>query len=878
MSLGTGTRLGPYELISVIGAGGMGEVYRARDTRLDRTVAVKILPEHLSANADLKQRFEREARTISSLSHPNICSLYDIGHQDGIDFLVMEFLEGETLAERLSKGALPMDQVLRYGMQIADALDKAHKQGIVHRDLKPGNIMITKSGIKLLDFGLAKLQAPVQEVISEVSSLPTRQRDLTAEGTIIGTLQYMSPEQLEGREADARTDLFALGLILYEIATGRKAFTGKSQASLIAAILSSEPKPISAIQPLSPPAFDRLVKNCLAKDPEDRWQTAHDVMLELRWIAEGGSQAGIPSPVTSHRRHREWLAWLLAGLFFIALAGVTFLYFSKPKEETNPLRVSVLSPEVGNLWHSSISPDGLTLAIVAFDPSARTHLWIRSLANNTATQLPETEGAAWPFWSPDGSYIGFFADDSLKKIQIPNGRPEVICDAEQNAGGTWGKNGTILFTNKDVIYRVNSSGGVPQPVTKLDANHEGHRWPVFLPDGDHFLYLDDSGKTEFHFLQLASLNSGKTQKILSPFFSDVAHARGYIFFVRSGTLMAQRLDPKKFQLTGSPVAVTDQIREVFANHRFDFSVSENGTIAYRQQNPSSQLIWFDRSGLKMESVGEQGRYASLDLSPDNSKVAVEVLDSEGRNGEIWVVQFSRGISTRFTFDPGADLSPIWSPDGTKIVFGSNRKGRFLDLFQKTTNQATDELLKGVNADAFPVSWTPDGKFVIYASNDQRTKADLWLLPISGNQKPIPLIRSEFNEDRADVSADGNWIAYSSDESGRSEIYVQTMPPSGARYQISNDGGSEPQWRQDGKEIFFISPDKQLMAAQILRKDPFETSIPKALFVIQERFIGPERGTYAVSNDGNRFLINTVSENSMSNAVHLITNWTPKQDQ
>ncbi len=821
----------------------------------------------------LKQRFDREARTISSLSHPHICALYDIGHQDGIDYLVMEFLEGETLAQRLNRGPLPIVQVLRFGMQIADALDKAHRQGVVHRDLKPGNVMITKSGIKLLDFGLAKLQVSVIQNIPGVSALPTEQRALTAEGTILGTLQYMSPEQLEGRETDARTDIFALGTVLYEMATGRKAFTGKSQASLIAAILSSEPAPISTIQPMSPPAFDRVVKTCLAKDPEDRWQTPHDVMLELKWIAEGGSQAGLPVTVVVRRKNRERIAWVLVSLFFIAFALAAFLYFSKPSQQAATLHVSVLSPEIGTLWHSVISPDGRTLAIVAIDTAGKSTLWMRPLAAETATRLPETEGANRPFWSPDSRYIGFFADKKLKKIQIPSGRPEVICDAPQNDGASWGQKNVIIFSHKNVLYRVPSNGGTPEAVTKLEPMQEAHRWPYFLPDGTHFLFLDDADKRDNHQLRIGSLDSQETKKIMSPFISTIQYSPGYIYFVRAGTLMAQTFDAKNMGFEGSPIPIVDNVADVGPDHHFDFSVSQNGTIVYQQMNPVSQLTWFDRSGAKMNSVGEPGRYAAMDLSPDEKWVAVEVLDQDFRDGDIWLFQTSRGTTSRFTFDPNWDLAPVWSMDGNGIAFGSSRSGETIDLYQKTLSGAEAEKLEFKSPEKkFPTCWSPDGKYLLYMIENENTGADIYSLPLFGDRRPKSLIRTPFNEGQVQLSPDGRWISYVSDESGKPEIYVQTMPPSGQKWQISNRGGSDARWRRDGKELFFISSESKLMVVQIQTNPAFDATFPKPLFVTNARFMGPMRWNYSISNDGQRFLINTLVETSTVRPVHLIFNW------
>ncbi|HMA18967.1 MAG TPA: protein kinase [Thermoanaerobaculia bacterium] len=552
MTLSSGTRLGPYELLAPVGAGGMGEVYRAKDTRLDRTVAVKVLPSHLSASAESRQRFEREAKTISQLSHPHICALYDVGNQDGVEFLVMEYLEGETLSDRLAKGALGFDQVLRYGVEIADALDKAHRQGIVHRDLKPGNVMITKSGVKLLDFGLAKAMLP-ETSRGSLTALPTA---LTQEGTILGTFQYMAPEQLEGKEADARTDIFSLGTVLYEMATGQKAFSGKTQASLIAAIIERTPPAISTIAPMTPPAFDRVVRTCLAKDPEDRWQTAHDVMLELKWVAEGGSAAGVPAPVVARRKSREKLAWVLAALFAIGTIGsaIIALRFWKAAAGTRTIRASVMPPPkssfrfYGLAGAMALSPDGRFLAYVASLPEGKRTLWVRPLDSMTEQALAGTEEAAFPFWSPDSRSIGFFANDRLKKIAVSGGPALTICPAIDGRGGAWSGGGSILFALRNsVIYRVPETGGSAIAITKFDASRSdtSQRWPVALPDGRHFLYLasPQGSASDNNALFFASIDGKENRKILQPAPMNAAYASGHLLYARENTLLAQRFDP-----------------------------------------------------------------------------------------------------------------------------------------------------------------------------------------------------------------------------------------------------------------------------------------------------------------------------------------------
>jgi eukaryotic-like serine/threonine-protein kinase len=887
MALPPGTRLGPYEILAPLGAGGMGEVYRARDTRLDRMVALKVLPAHLADNEELRQRLDREARTISQLSHPHICALYDVGHQDGVDFLVMEYLEGEMLSDRLARGPLPSEQVLRYGIQITDALDKAHRQGIVHRDLKPGNVMITKSGVKLLDFGLAKLRAAGPGgSFSAASVLPTRtDASLTAQGTIIGTFQYMAPEQLEGREADARSDIFALGAVLYEMATGKKAFSGKSQASLIAAILDRTPPPISTIQPMTPPALDRIVKTCLEKDPEDRWQTAHDVMLELKWIAEGGSQAGLPAPVVARRRSRERLAWIVAGVLAASTIALAILELRRPRSARAVVRSIVLPPGKttfsfvsGGAGPVKISPDGRQLAFVASESGGKRQLWIRPLESLMARSLPATEGATYPFWSPDSRSVGFFADGKLKKIEVAGGPPLSICDAPDARGGSWSRDGIILFEPqfREPLHRVVATGGKPVAVTKFDASRREttHRWPFFLPDGRRFLFFSGSHSTgaesELDAIFVGSLD-GEKPKLLVNARSNGAYAAGHLLFVRQKTLLAQPFDPKSLKLSGDAFPIAEKVQDDPGFFNAVFSVSDEGTLAYQEAGGTtglSELAWLDRSGKKIDVLGEPADYYGPSISPDGRRVAVGVGDP----GDIWVYDVARRVRTRLTFAGGDDFASTWSPDGTRVAFSSQRSGSG-DLYAKVASgTGADELLSSSKIFKVPNSWSPDGRYLAYIAfqGAPGSKADLWLLSLA-DRKPSPLLRTEFDEVAAAFSPDGRWLAYASNESGRFEIYVQPFPGPGGKWQVSTAGGLHPRWRRDEKELFYFAPDGKVMAAEIGPGAAFEAGTPKALFATP--FKDVPGAPYDVSSDGQRFLLNRPIGEETAPPITLVQNWT-----
>ncbi len=878
MDLQSGTQLGHYQILSPLAAGGMGEVYKARDPRLNRTVAIKVLPAHIAERPDLKQRFEREAQTVAGLNHPHICVVHDVGQHDGIDFIVMEYLEGETLADRIAKGPVPFDQLLTYGIQMADALDKAHRHGVTHRDLKPGNVMLTKTGLKLLDFGLAKVNQPT--ALSSPSLVPTMATEgqpLTAEGTLLGTLQYMSPEQLEGKEADARSDIFAFGSILYEMATGRRAFEGKSQVSLIAAILEHEPPPVSALQPVAPPLFDEVIKICLAKNSDDRWQSAADLLHELKLLVRYGS---LGTPTAKGTRKREVAAWAAAAvLLIVSVSGFAFL---ARRDAPEPAKASfeVQTPAAPSPLHIALSPNGSHLAAIVPGESSVSALWVRPIEHLAGQVLPGTNNASFPFWSPDGRFIAFFADGKLKKVDIFGAPPQTLSDAVSGHGGTWNREGVILFapTVASPLVRVAASGGVPTPVTELDKSREevAHRHPHFLPDGIHFVYAAISSRAEESGIYLGSLNSKETRRLLSANVEAEFAPPNHLLFMRENTLMAQPFDPDLLELSGDPFPVVESVGTNTGNSVAGFTVSENGMLAYRigGGTTSLPLLWIDRSGKTEGNIGNPGLYENPKLSPDGKRLAV--FRRDGGAGDIWITDLERGNSSRFTFDAGSDNFPLWSPDGSRIVFASNRDGSVLNLYQKSSGgTGEDELLLKTAGNKVPTDWSADGRYILYEENDPNSRfPDLWVLPLSGDRKPIRFLATPFNENGATFSPDAHWIAYTSNETGRDEVYVQSFPATGAKWQISTNGGRRPRWRPDGKELFYDTQGGELWAADLTGTVPgsdFKAGTPQSLFTGLVNF---GRNNYEVLPGGRRFLVLGQSQQTAGGPppIVVVLNW------
>jgi len=882
-ALKTGSKLGPYEILASIGAGGMGEVYRAKDTRLNRIVAIKVLSDHQASKPELRERFEREARAISSLNHPHICTLYDVGHQEGVDYLVMEYIEGETLAARLVKGPLPLDQLLKYAIEIADALGKAHRQGVTHRDLKPGNIMLTKSGAKLLDFGLAKLrlQASPSVPLSQVS---TAAGAVTAPGMILGTLQYMAPEQVEGKAADARADIFSFGAVIYEMATGKKSFEGKSQASLIAAILEREPAPISSLQPMTPPALDRVVKTCLAKDPEDRWQNAQDLKRELGWIADGVSGAGGPSPSLDRRSIARPVGWIVATIAVVVAVVLGAVSLLKKPNPAPRLQVSLLPPNDTSYSINSrfaISSDANKIAFVADNSATSQSLWIRSLDSTAAQSLAGTEGATNPFWSPDGKFVGFFADEELKTIGSDGGPVTTLAKALGIGGGTWGPDGTIVFqwgVDGGGLFSVSANGGPVSEVTRVDASRKesAQRWPFFLPDGRHLLFQvkltspsQDGSVNEIRVLDLLT----RKQTVLLRSDSNAEYANGYLLRVQQGSLMAQPFDISTLTASGVPIPLAEQVSLTGVGVA-RFSASQSGSLTFEKYDNTTKLVMYSREGKEIGQVASPKQFGEVSLSPDGTRVATMFSDPYGRSRAIWVFELARGTSSRVTAEgAGADY-PIWNASGSELTYFAPAGGGGFYV------QSPDELGSSVLVDSVPMSQpnsiSPDGKLLAYAKFIAGKGPQIWIhvfAPEKSGTKDYPLLGTDSNELQAQFSADGRWLAYNSNETGREEVYVVPFPGSSHSVQISTSGGSQPRWRRDGREIYYIAPDGKMMAAAIqVDGRSLRVAIQKALFQTRIASITRTPHEYDVTADGQKFLINSRPEQA-TQPITLYVNWT-----
>jgi eukaryotic-like serine/threonine-protein kinase len=862
MTLTPGTRLGPYEILGEIGAGGMGTVYRARDTRLNRDVAVK------TVKGAFTERFEREARAISSLSHPNICTLYDIGEHQGTGYLVMEYVEGKTIA-----GPLPFEQAIPYAVQICEALHAAHRKGIIHRDLKPANVLVTKQGIKLLDFGLAKLDVAGVGSSPDLGSAAERATiaALTGAHTIVGTPQYMAPEQIEGRDVDARTDIFAFGCVLYELLTGQRPFDGKTPSSIMAAILASQPRSLEEVAPLTPPALERVVSRCLEKDPEDRWQSARDVTAELQWVSKGGSRVGLPAVVTGRRRNRERLAWAASAVATLAAIGFAIAWVQRAPTPQPVIRFAIPVPEgLTSVGPSALSPDGRLIAFDGADAGGRRQIWIRALDALEARPLVGTEGTSRPFWSPDSRQLAFFSGGKLKKVMVSGGSPQTICDAARGSDGSWGADGTILFDGgaQDPIWTVSSAGGVAQPAVPVQKD-TAVGWPEFLPDGRHFLYSTFSGRGRDQTVMIASLDANEPKRLATTSSRVQYAAPGFLLYVREQTLVAHPFDSDALEFKGEPIPVGEGLG-VDAVGLASFTVSRTGILAFRTgEGTSQQFILVDRDGKETPAMESSGQYRDASFSPDGRRLVFDAITTEG--SDIWIRDLVRGVTSRFTFDPETEVDPIWSPDGKRIVFTIRREGG-TNLYVKDASGAREaELLVQTPDEKYASDWTRDGRHLIFATRSAETGWDLWGVPVAGDPKPFPLVKTRFAELFGTVSPDGKYLAYFSDESGQFEIYVQEFPEAQNKWQVSANGGRQPFWSADGRTLYFRDAANSVMTVSVESSPTFSAGIPRRLF--QTRFAAvTARAHFRPAPDG-RFLVLAPTGTQTVNPTSVVLNWT-----
>jgi Tol biopolymer transport system component len=878
MSIRVGTQLGSLEITALLGKGGMGEVYRARDLKLKRDVAIKILPDEFARDPDRVSRFQREAEVLASLNHPNIAAIYDLQQVNETRFLVLELVEGETLADRIARGPLPFDQLFTYAIQIVDALDKAHRQGVTHRDLKPGNIMLTKSGAKLLDFGLAKVVQPGGPVSqSSMPTVVTGGKPFTMEGAILGTLQYMSPEQLEGKETDSRTDIFAFGAVLYEMLTGCRAFVGPSRASLIAAIMSSEPAAVSELRPMTPAALDRVVKRCLPKARDDRWQTARDLCEELKWIGQArGGMAESEASAASHKS-RRWQVGIsaLIPIVVAAVAG-TAAWIAKPPPAAVVSRAVITMPsgdQMAGALPLVLSPDGLQIVY-----RGAQQLYLRSLDRFDAAPLHGTEDSQSPFFSPDGQWIGFFTGSKLEKVSVHGGAPVTLCQSIGSPNSaSWGSHGQIVFSprgGKEGLWLIPDSGGSPQTLTTPDAQkgEYAYVWPEFLPDGHAVIFtvLTDSSSEPAQIVAL-SLKTGERRVLIQGGTDAHYTPSGYLVYLSGGNLMAVPFDAKTLQVAASPIPVQEGVWHSESGGGL-FSVSATGSLAYVPgglQQSTSRFVWVDRKGRRTPLAAPPRDYGQFSLSPDGRQVAVSI--PVGPRSDIWTYDIARNNPTRLT-SQGLNTFPIWTPDGKWITFQSS-KGGPMNLFRMPADLSGPEqqLTKG-NNDPSADSWSPDGKELVFDVQDAINVADLWVMPANDFSKARPWLRTTASELRARFSPNGRWLAYISNETGRFEVYVRPFAGPGGKQQISTEGGLEPLWAPTGKELFYRS-GRKMMVVEVTTDSSFTKNAPRLLFEGQFVAAAIPIGRSAISPDGERFLmLEPVDSSQPANQMNIVLNW------
>ncbi|MGP0075389.1 MAG: protein kinase domain-containing protein [Bryobacteraceae bacterium] len=878
MSLVSGARLGTYGIIAPLGAGGMGEVYRGRDMKLDREVAIKILPDALAHDPERLARFEREAKVLASLNHPNIAQIYGIEESSGVRALVMELVPGETLAEA-EKTPLPLETTLNYARQIAEALETAHEKGIVHRDLKPANVMITPAGVvKVLDFGLAAMPSRESASGSDPHNSPTFTMAATQAGFIMGTAGYMAPEQAAGKPVDKRADIWAFGVVLFEMLSGERLFDGETVSHTLADVLRA-PIDFGKLPKDTPPSIRNLVERCLDRNVKNRLRDIGEARVIIDRVGqEPAPRQTVPVPQASGAGGKA--AWAIAGLFIVTSAILAFVHFRETPAPQRVMRFQITTPEKVSGPIFELSPDGRTLAFTASE-GGRRRLWIRPIDSLAAQPVPATEDASYMFWSPDSAYIGFFVPGKLKKIALSGGPAQTLCDASDGRGGTWNQDGVIVFSPGVGLpmMRVAAAGGTPAPVTKLDVDGL-IRYPSFLPDGKRFLFEISNSRQETNGIYAGSLDGSPPVRVLPDqssatyVASSSTHKTGLLLFRRDGTLMAQPFDPGAVHTSGDAFPVAEEVGIAGNTNHASFSVSANGVLAYSAGGALTSgiglgnLQWIDRNGKHTAIIGQPADILTQSLSPDGKQVVLCIRTMGGDGSDLWILDVARGVPSRFTFRPGRSMDGIWSPDGNRIIFQTDNTS----VYEKPASGAgKEELLLARGLNVRPQDWSRDGRFLAYMETGGKTGTDLWLLPLEGDHKPAPYLQTPFNESDAQFSPDGHWMAYVSNESGPPQVYVQSIPASGTKFQISSAGGVQPRWRRDGNELFYISTDNKLTAVPLKIGETIPAGTSTALFDIQPIYSGSGLWAYEPSADGQRFLVLS-SAGAASRPITVVLNW------